>query len=100
MTDQEFAAEAIKEECKHLEEMLISKNAAYGNSAYDPVRIFSKASPIEQINVRMDDKLSRLVRGEAAGEDVIMDLVGYLILRRAYERYESKLAKAAKSRHI
>lgn len=39
--------------------MLLAKNAAYGNSALEPVRIFSKADPTEQIRVRIDDKLSR-----------------------------------------
>lgn len=59
---------------------LVRKNAAYGDSALDPVRIFSRASTEEQILVRLDDKLSRLKRGSAAGEDVILDLAGYLIL--------------------
>jgi hypothetical protein len=61
-------------------EMLIQKNAAYGDSALNPVRVFSKADPAEQIRVRIDDKLSRLARGEAAGEDVKQDLLGYLVL--------------------
>ncbi len=65
--------------------MLIEKNAQYGNSALDPVRIFSKANPSEQIRVRIDDKLSRLMRGAAAGEDTMMDLMGYLILLRVWE---------------
>jgi len=29
----------------------------------------------------MDDKLSRLARGDEAGEDVYMDLIGYLVIR-------------------
>jgi len=62
--------------------MLKAKNAAYGNSALDPVRIFSKADAAEQINVRIDDKLSRIQRGSDAGEDVDLDLIGYLVLRR------------------
>jgi hypothetical protein len=66
--------------------MLIAKNAAYGNAALDPVRVFSKASPVEQILVRIDDKLSRLARGSAAGEDVEMDLLGYLVLLRIARR--------------
>ncbi len=61
-------------------EMLKKKNAAYGDSALSPVRIFSKADPVEQILVRIDDKLSRLARGMAAGEDVEDDLMGYLVL--------------------
>ena len=60
--------------------MLIEKNAAYGNSALAPVRVFSRASTEEQLLVRIDDKLSRLARGAAAGEDVVRDLVGYLVL--------------------
>lgn len=70
--------------------MLLEKNAAYGNSALDPVRIFSKSDPIEQINVRLDDKLSRIVRGEAAGEDVELDLIGYLVLKRVANRLGSE----------
>jgi hypothetical protein len=61
-------------------EMLIQKNAAYGDSALDPLRVFSKASAEEQIRVRIDDKLSRLARGSEAGEDVLHDLLGYLVL--------------------
>lgn len=61
--------------------MLISKNEKYGNSALEPKRIFSKASSVEQILVRIDDKLSRIAnQSELEDEDVYMDLIGYLIL--------------------
>lgn len=63
-----------------LRTLLVEKNRAYGDSALNPVRIFSQADRIEQMKVRIDDKLSRLARGEAAGEDVIQDLLGYLVL--------------------
>jgi hypothetical protein len=76
----------IAEECDRLKDMLLAKNAAYGNSALDPVRIFSKSDPVEQIRVRIDDKLSRLARGSAAGEDVEQDLLGYLVLLRVARR--------------
>ena len=60
---------------------LIAKNQQYGNSALEPVRIFSKASAVEQIKVRMDDKISRLVRGNGEGdEDAVADLLGYIVL--------------------
>ena len=60
---------------------LIAKNQQYGNSALEPVRIFSKASAVEQIKVRMDDKISRLVRGNGEGdEDAQADLLGYIVL--------------------
>lgn len=82
-------ANLITEVCQEICEMLVAKNRAYGNSALDPVRIFSKADPDEQLNVRIDDKLSRLVRGTAAGEDVELDLIGYLILKRVRRKARS-----------
>lgn len=64
-----------------IRDMLIAKNRAYGDSALDPVRVFSKHNAIEQIYVRIDDKLSRIQRGhEYPGDDTILDLVGYLVL--------------------
>lgn len=79
--DQKFK-EDVDEVLDAVGAMLIAKNEAYGNSALDPVRIFSKVSPVEQILVRIDDKLSRLARGDNAGEDVEMDLLGYLVILR------------------
>lgn len=77
----------IKETCEEIKDLLLEKNKAYGNSAADPVRIFSKVDAIEQINVRIDDKLSRLARGkEYHGDDTELDLIGYLILKRAIKR--------------
>lgn len=73
----------IVDECVALAEMLVEKNIAYGDSALSPLRIFAKDIDVKaQILVRLDDKLSRLARGTAAGEDVILDLLGYLILYR------------------
>ena len=64
-----------------IETTLIEKNAAYGNSALDPIRVFSQADPAEQLRVRIDDKLSRIKRGHDYGdEDTIRDLIGYLVL--------------------
>jgi hypothetical protein len=82
--------------CDGLRDILLSKNAAYGNSALDPIRIFSKAGPEEQLRVRADDKLSRLVRGTADGdEDTELDLIGYLILMRVFRRRRDRLAASA-----
>ena len=67
--------------CLGLLEFLAQKNRAYGDSALSPVRIFAKdLSPEAQLLVRIDDKLSRMARGSAAGEDVVADLAGYLVL--------------------
>jgi hypothetical protein len=77
----------IAEECYALRDLLIEKNRKYGNAALDPVRIFSKAPPHEQILVRLDDKISRLRSGQLDDdEDVIQDLLGYLILLRIARR--------------
>ena len=66
-----------------LKVLLITKNEKYGNSALDPIRIFSTADPIEQIKVRIDDKLSRIkTNSDNEDEDVIQDLLGYLVLLR------------------
>ncbi len=86
---------AIWDECEALAEMLMAKNRAYGNSALDPVRVFSKADPEEQIRVRLDDKLSRLMRGEAAGEDTEQDFMGYLVLLRVHRRMRAEKGAAA-----
>lgn len=84
--DFEEMQKAIAAECDAVKSMLLVKNKAYGSSALDPLRIFSKASTEEQIRVRIDDKLSRLARGAAAGEDVESDLIGYLVLLRVQRR--------------
>ncbi len=66
--------------------MLKRKNKAYGNSALDPLRVFSKADDIEQLKVRIDDKLSRIARGKAEGEEVEGDLIGYLVILQVARR--------------
>ena len=77
----------IRKVCDDIAELLITKNRKYGNSALQPSRIFSKASPIEQINVRIDDKLSRIKnQQEDEDEDVEKDLVGYIVLKMVYKR--------------
>ncbi len=67
--------------CDQLKELLLEKNRKYGDSALNPMRVFSKASPIEQIKVRLDDKLSRLRNAQDdEDEDVLTDLIGYTVL--------------------
>ena len=78
---------AIAQVCDDVKRVLLEKNHAYGNSALAPLRIFSRADAIEQLNVRIDDKLSRVARGcEFAGDDTELDLIGYLVLRRVAQR--------------
>lgn len=74
-TQAKFLALAL-----HMADVLIEKNRAYGNSALEPVRIFSKADKLEQIRIRIDDKLSRIAKGQDDQEDTVTDLIGYLFL--------------------
>jgi hypothetical protein len=81
------AGSEIVHECFDIATLLLKKNTAYGNSALDPVNIFSKATAVEQIRNKIDDKLSRLSRGsEYPGDDTVLDLIGYLILLRIAEK--------------
>lgn len=80
----------IGQVCVELANFLIEKNRNYGSSALDPLRVMSKADSAEQIRVRMDDKLSRLVRGQAGGEDALKDLVGYWVLLQVLEARAAK----------
>jgi hypothetical protein len=77
----------IAKVCDEIKEILLEKNRCYGDSAINPVRIFSKEDAISQLNVRIDDKLSRIMRGTAFGnEDTELDLIGYLVLKRVAQR--------------
>lgn len=76
--------------CDAIKALLLRKNQAYGDSALDPMRVFSQADPVEQIRVRIDDKLSRLARGheldDESTEQTIDDLIGYLVLLKIAQR--------------
>lgn len=75
------AGSAILDQCFVIATMLLDKNISYGNSALEPIRIFSAADSVEQLRVRIDDKLSRLAGGkEYPNDNDINDLIGYLIL--------------------
>lgn len=83
--DIEKTQQLIAEVCDEIKGLLLGKNKKYGNSAIEPIRIFSKASPLEQIRVRIDDKLNRIqTMGTEvqSDEDTVKDLIGYLILYR------------------
>ena len=78
----------IRVVCDETAEMLLEKNRSYGNSVIEPIRIFAKdLTPLQQVNVRIDDKLSRLARGtDEMNEDTEFDLLGYLLLKRVLKR--------------
>lgn len=71
----------IRRVCAELADFLVEKNRSYGDSALQPLAVFSRASAAERMAVRIDDKLSRIARGsEYPGDDTIKDLAGYFIL--------------------
>jgi hypothetical protein len=95
---QESVKQEILAQVKAIAEVLIEKNKKYGNSAIQPKRIFSKASPVEQINVRIDDKLSRIANQQINDdEDAEFDLIGYLILKRVFNNLSEKAEKNLKN---
>lgn len=63
--------------------LLLEKNRKYGSSVQNPIAVFSHLSPLDRLGVRMDDKVSRLLRGDNASdhEDSWVDLAGYLLFR-------------------
>jgi hypothetical protein len=72
---------AVLDECNRIASLLIEKNRSYGNSVLDPVNIFSKSDNIEIIKSRIDDKLSRIMRGkEYYADNDLDDTIGYMIL--------------------
>lgn len=67
--------------CVDVAQMLIEKNISYGDSALSPIRLFSTADNVEQLKVRIDDKLNRVKNAQGfPGDNDIDDLIGYLIL--------------------
>jgi hypothetical protein len=77
----------IAEVCDEIKELLIDKNRKYGDSAINPIRILSKSSNTEQILVRIDDKLNRIKNMQSdEDEDVITDLIGYLVLYKVAKK--------------
>ena len=82
---------AIKEIGNEIIDLLLQKNRKYGDSATNPLRVFSKLSALEGLRVRMDDKLSRVAAGAADDdEDPVLDLAGYCILYLVAQRQEKE----------
>lgn len=74
--------DSIREVCRQVEDLLVSKNEAYGDAALHPLNVFSKLGAEDGIKVRLDDKLKRIQNSglSDATEDTLLDVVGYLIL--------------------
>ena len=72
--------------CDEVKNMLLEKNRKYGDAALSPIRIFAKSDTVEQLKVRIDDKLNRFKNIQKDDtEDVVNDLIGYLMLLKVLE---------------
>jgi hypothetical protein len=63
-----------------MKSLSLYKNEKYGNSALAPKNIFSKLTSDEQIRVRLDDKLSRIMNASELRKNDVSDVIGYLTL--------------------
>lgn len=82
----------VEEVLEQIHKMLIDKNRKYGNSALEPLGVFSQLSAKQGLLIRIDDKLKRIKNGslDKDDEDVVNDLIGYLVLLKIYADQESK----------
>ena len=87
--------ELIKQECDRLIDLLIAKNAAYGDSFSDTYNEFGMVA----VAIRLQDKVSRiksLVKGvenkviDEKIEDTLIDIAGYSILALAERKGAEK----------
>jgi hypothetical protein len=85
--ENNFFAVQVGVVLEEIRELLIAKNQKYGNSALEPLGVFSQLSAKEGLLVRIDDKLKRIKNGslERDDEDVVNDLIGYLVLLKIIE---------------
>ena len=87
----------IKEVCSQVQDLIISKNRNYGDSATNPCNIFAKGDAVQSLCARIDDKLSRIknkgINDET--EDTVIDLIGYLILLKAAMKKDVPVKKNA-----
>jgi hypothetical protein len=82
--------EEVHDVLQEIEDLLVAKNEKYGNSALEPLGVFSQLSAKEGLLVRIDDKLKRIKNGslDKDDEDVVNDLVGYLVLLKIHANRE------------
>jgi hypothetical protein len=72
----------INKKCNDIRDLLLGKNEKYGDSALDPLNIFSGCNASTGIRVRLDDKLKRIANSGLTEdtEDTLIDIAGYIIL--------------------
>lgn len=69
-----------------MRDLLIYKNNKYGNSALEPMDVFTRhvcdqnTAGLNSILVRLDDKLKRIQNADELRKNDVSDLIGYLTL--------------------
>lgn len=80
------AQEKISKVADSLRDFLKEKNRRYGNSALEPLMVFTShvsennTAAVNNFYTRLDDKLSRIKNSENLRKNDIADLIGYLML--------------------
>mgnify|MGYP006300416825 CR=1 FL=1 len=72
----------ISETTDDLKELLLEKNRRYGDSALNPLGVFTseKDGAVPGLRARIDDKLARIAQADELRRNDVADLIGYLIL--------------------
>lgn len=70
----------IRDLFTNFQDFLIEKNKNYGDSALNPVEIFTKIEPDNPLCVRLDDKLSRIRNSSELRKNDVSDIFGYIAL--------------------
>jgi len=65
-----------------MRELLLYKNAKYGDSALSPKQIFYKGDAVNSILIRIDDKLGRIMANTESSPRIndVADIIGYCTL--------------------
>jgi hypothetical protein len=86
-TTQSPTQESLQTVLTSMTELLIDKNRKYGNSALEPMDVFTKhlqdsgnSAGCNSILVRLDDKLKRIQNADTLRKNDVADMIGYLTL--------------------
>ena len=68
--------------CEEMRDLLLYKNAKYGDSAINPKGIFYKGNSTNSILIRLDDKIGRIMSNtdELPRVNDVADILGYCTL--------------------
>ena len=83
----------IEQVVQGVQKFLLEKNKRYGNSALEPIEVFTKHLDIADGTLngllsRLDDKLSRIQNAKELKKNDTIDLTGYLLLLCAHKGWK------------